>query len=73
MIDLLELTAITRADCGHGVEAARLLGAAEHHRGPTKYAHWAPARDELGPVLIKIEEGGGKEVSRPCQRGAVLA
>jgi len=62
VIDLLELTAITLADLGHEVEAGRLLGAAEHQREITKYVRWAPARDELAPVLINIEETGGKDL-----------
>lgn len=60
-IDLLELVAVTVADLGQVDEAARLLGAAERQRELTKYARSAPARDELGPVLTKIEEARGKE------------
>ena len=60
MIDLLELTAITLADLGHEVEAARLLGAAEHQREITKYVRSAPARGEISPVLINIADACGK-------------
>jgi hypothetical protein len=42
-------------------EAARLLGAAEHLREMTKYARWAPARDEPAPVLVEIEAALGME------------
>ena len=73
MIDLLELTAITVADLGQEVEAARLLGAAEHQREITKYVRWAPARDELAPVLINIEEACGKdEFERALSEGRSL-
>ena len=54
-VDLLELAAITAADLGHHAEAARLLGAAEAQRDLTGYNRWAPARDELAPVLDAIE------------------
>jgi predicted ATPase/DNA-binding CsgD family transcriptional regulator len=59
VVDLLELTAITCADLERDEEAARLLGAAEHQRELTKYARWVPARDELAPVLAKIDAALG--------------
>ncbi len=46
---------------GKKLQAARSLGAAEHQREITKYVRWAPARDELAPVLINIEEACGKD------------
>jgi predicted ATPase/DNA-binding CsgD family transcriptional regulator len=61
VVDLLELTAITLADVGHAVDAARLVGAADHQREITKYVRWAPARDELAPVLANLEEACGKD------------
>ncbi|HXW81156.1 MAG TPA: LuxR C-terminal-related transcriptional regulator, partial [Acidimicrobiales bacterium] len=60
-VDLLELTAITSADLGHPVEAARLLGAAEAERETTKYARWAPARDELAPIVEALRAALGEE------------
>ena len=58
-IDLLELVAITSADLGRHAGAARLLGAAEAQRALTGYARWAPARDELAPVLAEVESALG--------------
>jgi predicted ATPase/DNA-binding CsgD family transcriptional regulator len=60
-VDLLELVAITDTDLGDDLEAARLLGAAEAQRELTGYARWAPARDELAPVIAKLESGLGQE------------
>jgi DNA-binding CsgD family transcriptional regulator len=61
-IDLLELVVVTVAGLGHFGEAARLFGAAEHQRDITKYARWAPARDELVPVLVESEAALGQEL-----------
>jgi predicted ATPase/DNA-binding CsgD family transcriptional regulator len=60
-VDLLELTAVTCADLGRHVEASRLLGAAEAQRGATKYARWAPVRDELAPVVEGLRTALGQE------------
>jgi DNA-binding CsgD family transcriptional regulator len=62
-IDLLELVAIASADLGHHAEAVRLLGAAESQREATGYRRWAPARDELAPVLVAMQTALGQEGS----------
>jgi DNA-binding CsgD family transcriptional regulator len=61
-IDLLELAAVTGADLGRAAEAARLLGAAECQREATGYRRWAPAEDELGPVLAGVQTALGREL-----------
>jgi predicted ATPase/DNA-binding CsgD family transcriptional regulator len=60
-IDLLELVAITTADLGRHAEAARLLGAAESQREATGYRRWAPAADELAPVILAVQTAIGPE------------
>jgi DNA-binding CsgD family transcriptional regulator len=60
-IDLLELAAVTGADLGRAAEAARLLGAAECQREATGYRRWAPAEDELAPVLAGVQKALGQE------------
>jgi DNA-binding CsgD family transcriptional regulator len=60
-IDLIELLAITAADLGRATEAARLLGAAEAQREATGYRRWAPARDELAPVLVALRTALGQQ------------
>ena len=40
---------------------ARLLGAAESQREATGYRRWAPARDELAPVLVAIQTALGQQ------------
>ena len=73
-VDLLELAAITFADLGHHAEAARLLGSAEAQRELTRYNRWAPARDELAPVLDAIESGLGQNVfDRALSEGRALS
>ncbi len=61
-IDLLELVAITDAELGGGLEATRILGAAEAQRELMGYARFVPAREELGPVVAWLEAGLGQEV-----------
>ena len=58
-IDLLELVAVTCADLGRHVEAARLLGAAQPQREATGFARWASPADELSPVVLTVESGLG--------------
>jgi predicted ATPase/DNA-binding CsgD family transcriptional regulator len=73
-LDLLELVAISAADLGRFNEAARLLGAAEAQREATGYARWAPAREELAPVLATIEAGLGPEAFNEARsEGRVLS
>ena len=60
-LDMLELVAITAGDLGHHAEAARLLGSAEAQRELTGYKRWAPAVDELAPVLDTIESCLGQD------------
>jgi predicted ATPase/DNA-binding CsgD family transcriptional regulator len=60
-VDLLELVGITAADLGRHDEAARLLGAAEAQREVMGYVRWAPARDELAPVVARLEASLGPE------------
>jgi DNA-binding CsgD family transcriptional regulator len=60
-IDLLDLVAISSADLGRHAEAARLLGAAESQRETTGYRRWAPARDELAPVLMAVQAALGPQ------------
>jgi predicted ATPase/DNA-binding CsgD family transcriptional regulator len=60
-IDLFELVAITGADLGRAAEAARLLGAAESRRGDSGYRRWAPADDELAPVLVAVQTTLGQQ------------
>ncbi len=60
-IDLLELVAITGSDLGRPALAARLVGAAEAQREGAGYRRWAPARDELAPVLTAVQAALGQE------------
>jgi predicted ATPase/DNA-binding CsgD family transcriptional regulator len=60
-IDMLELVAITVSDLARPAEAARLLGAAESLREATGYRRWAPARDELAPVLLASQKALGQQ------------
>ncbi len=72
-IDLLELVAITGADLGRAAEAARLLGAAQCQREATGYRRWAPAEDELAPVLAGIQSALGQEpLDQAFTEGRVL-
>jgi DNA-binding CsgD family transcriptional regulator len=41
--------------------AARLIGAAESQREDTGYRRWAPAEDELAPVLAGVQTALGHE------------
>ncbi len=73
-IDLLELAAITASDLGRHAEAARLLGAAESQRELTGYNRWAPARDELAPVLVALESSLGHDAfDRSLSEGRALS
>jgi predicted ATPase/DNA-binding CsgD family transcriptional regulator len=55
VVDLTELVAMSSADLGRAVQAARLLGAAELQRKKIGYVRGVPADDELSPVRREVE------------------
>jgi DNA-binding CsgD family transcriptional regulator len=74
VVDLLELVAITCSDLGAPAEAARLLGAAECRRDLIGYVRPVPGRDELAPVLAKLETALGHDAfGRAVSEGRALS
>jgi DNA-binding CsgD family transcriptional regulator len=73
VVDLLELVAITCADLDRHAQAARLLGVAERQRDIVGYARPIPARDELAPARVAMQEAlGPGDFARAMSDGGAL-